>query len=99
MPAEQSSTPVRWIADSPDNLLWARVGEDYVAYHRPSGTTHLLNDASHRLLCEILTRPRDFPSIVREAVEVPDGEAAERYAAEMRDLLDHLERLGMVERA
>ena len=94
----QSSTPVRWIAKSAEDLVWARLDEDYVAYHRPSGKTHLLNGASHRLLRETLTTPLDLSTVVRETLDSPDGDPVPSLLGEMESLLEHLERLDLVER-
>jgi len=56
-----------------------------------------LNDASYRLLNELLTVPGDFRSIA--AAFAPDecGVESDRYLDSMASMLDRLEHLGLVE--
>jgi len=95
----QVSSPPKWrCAKSPDEIVWAHFDEDYVAFHRPSGKTHFLNAASHRLICEILTKAQDLDEIVGEFVVDENDRDPAAHVGKMRAMLDHLENLGLVER-
>jgi PqqD family protein of HPr-rel-A system len=97
--AEVHDRGPQWRQCAPENCIWKNFGVDYVLYHRPSGTTHLINDASYRLLTELLNEPRDFPSIAKffESTEVQFDSA--EYVSRMAAMLDRLEHLGLIERA
>ena len=87
-----------WRSRSPDDIVWAVFGNDYVAYHRPSGKTHFLNAASQLLICDILTKTTPLSEIADKfASEATDGHA-DAYLEQMRAMLDRLEHLGLVER-
>jgi PqqD family protein of HPr-rel-A system len=88
----------KWRNQSPGDVVWAVFGDEFVAYHRPSGKTHFLNAASHLLICDILHEPRNFADIadafaLSETVKHPEG-----YFEEMKSLLNRLEALGLIER-
>ena len=89
---------MKWHSRSPEDFLWANFDEDYIAFQRSSGKTHFLNAASYVLLNEILTEPCDLDSIANEFMV--DGQEANRleYLGRMREMLDHLETLGLVYR-
>ena len=98
MSSQQVSSPPIWRSRSPDEIVWAIFGNDYVAYHRPSGKTHFLNSASQQLICDILTEPTALSVIADEfASDVTDSHA-DTYLEHMKAMLDRLEHLGLVER-
>ena len=87
-----------WRSRPPEEIVWAVFGNDYVAYHRPSGKTHFLNAASQLLIRDILTEPTALSAIADEfASEITDSHA-DAYLEQMRAMLDRLEHLGLVER-
>ena len=94
----ESKTPPSWRAIDPDAILWATWGDDHVAYHRPSGHTHLLNESSRRLITEFLQQPADVESIRRMFGFPADAADAPDDAGETRAMLDRLESLGLIER-
>lgn len=92
-----TSSAARWRAAGHEAVRWERLGDDYVAYHRPSGKTHFLNGASRVLLCEILTEPKPLAQIGREfaagAEDLPGD-----FTAELLAMLSRFEQLGLVTR-
>ena len=97
MKAETGSDADTWRRRNPDDCIWTRYGDAYVVYHKPSGLTHLLNEASHRLLSDILARPASLASIVA-AFGHAGNSAPEEYKASMWSTLRWLEHLGLIER-
>lgn len=99
--ASRPISGVRWRATAADDLSWIDRGDGYVAYHRPSGKTHFLNDASHALLTEILVEPQEVADVVAAlaagsaaASPPPDAEVAQ----ELEAMLTRFEQLGLVHR-
>lgn len=88
----------KWRSRSPGEIVWAVFGEDYVAYHRPSGKTHFLNAASQLLICDILTEPKDLDAIADEFASDLADDHPDVYLLQMEVMLDRLEYLGLVER-
>lgn len=88
----------RWVSEAGD-ILWAQWDEDFIAFHRPSGKTHLLNAASEALLTHILVEPKSTTEVVRELSGDEDGALDEGLVAEIDQLLMHLEEIGLVERS
>ena len=84
-----------WRARSPDDLVWAQFGDDYIAFHRPSGKTHFLNLASYFLICEFLLEARDRAAIAAEFV--PDDDDALAFDDQLLAMLEHLRGLGLVD--
>lgn len=82
---------------SPNELLWADYGDEHVAYCSRSGKTHLLNDASYRLLTEILLEPRSSAEIAQALAETGD-EGLESGGGKLDSVLRHLESLGLISR-
>ena len=80
-----------------DDILWVSFDDDFVVYHRPSGKTHFLNEASKILLTELLADAKDLPSIL-DAFAVEDSEEhSEEYAHQMKGMLARLEDLGLIQ--
>ncbi len=67
-------------------------------YHRPSGKTHLLNDASHHLLTELLRERKDLATIVAEFDPGDGSVETEQDLQRVRSMLFRLEQLGLIER-
>jgi len=95
---EQVSSSPKWRSRSSSQIVWAIFDQDYVAFHRPSGKTHFLNEASYLLISEILAEPQSLDTIVREFVSGEDEANPAPYASQMRAMLDHLEDFGLVDR-
>ena len=86
----------RWRSRPADELALLEFDDDFVAFHRPSGKTHLLNAASHFLIFGILAEARDFDTI---AEMVADGAGTDdEFVARLAAMLERFEDLGMVER-
>ena len=91
-------TQPKWGVISPDDILWTGKGDDWVAYHRPSGKTHFLNAASRLLITDLLAEPASLPELL-EAFGIPAGrDDTASEVAGMRSLLDRLVDTGLVER-
>ena len=87
----------RWQAGPSADLVWAEFDGDYVAFHRPSGKTHLLNLVSEALLTEILREPQGLDAVVAALGGAPEGGEVE-YIAEIGVMLGRFEELGLVVR-
>jgi PqqD family protein of HPr-rel-A system len=74
------------------------VDDGFVVYHRPSGKTHLLNEASYYLLTELLTEPKDLAAIAAAFEPGAGGPAREEYLDSVAEILRRLEQYGLIER-
>jgi PqqD family protein of HPr-rel-A system len=86
---------IRWRAADPKTMDWASWDDEHVLFHLPSGKTHLMNAAAHRLLTEILTEPRDLEQITALLGDHPGAER-DQQRSETFELLLRLEELGLV---
>ena len=98
MSSEQLASLPKWRSRSADEFVWAVFDKDYVAYHRPSGKTHLLNAASQLLVCDILSEPRGLSAIADEFTSDATNNHPDIYLEQMKAMLDRLEHLGLIER-
>ena len=87
-----------WRSNAAD-CLWAEFDDNYVVYHRPSGKTHFLNAAGHRLLTEILTSACQTATIAAKLVGNDAGGAGSLNAGEVHEMLVRFEYLGLVDRS
>ena len=106
---DEQNRPV-WCAVDPGSMVWADWGEDHAVYHRPSGRTHFLNETSRLLIVHVLPAPGTpgaDAATVAAALDLAGDEGdpatateeiAPEITEEIRDLLMHLEALGLVER-
>ena len=92
MAGESDTATILWRSLAGGNFRWFEAGEEYVAYHRPSGTTHLLNSASVLLLDDILRTPRT-------AAEASQALGMPELADDIIETLERFEDLGFVERS
>ena len=90
--------PIRWRAVPGNELLWARFEDAVVLFHAPSGQTHLVNDATAVLLCEVLAHPQALDEAASKLAAAQDSEADEQFLGEVGRLIHRLETLGLVER-
>ena len=88
-----------WLACGADDLVWARLDDDFAVYHRPSGKTHLLNSASAVLLADVLRRPETAAAAAAKLANRERAEVDEAFLATVTDALAHLEHVGLVKRA
>lgn len=95
---EQTAESIYWRSNAAD-CLWASYGEACVVFHRPSGKTHVLNSASHRLLTEILQQSENTASIAARLLDMAAEEVAADKLEEVHALLVQFEYLGFVDRA
>ena len=89
---------VSWRRGSPDDCVWFDGDDAFVVYHRPSGKTHLMNDASSRLLRDLLCEPLSLVEIA-SAFDVDSVSSSGEYLESLAGMLTRLEQLGFVERA
>lgn len=98
MSTDSPDVSIRWRSAPASDLAWVSWGDDNVAYHRPSGTTHLLNLATRNLLEEIRHAPLTTDDIVA-LFTPPDKTTARRvHRAEILAMLERLAHLGLVDR-
>jgi PqqD family protein of HPr-rel-A system len=98
MESDQISDASVWRSSATD-CVWAVYGDDYVVFHRPSGKTHFLNAAGHRLLTEILDRPDHTPSIAARLASAGGGEPGTLDEEDVHAMLVRFEYLGLVDRS
>lgn len=88
---------VRWVAADSGQLLWAQWGADFALFHRPSGQTHFVNEATAFLLREALRQPANLLEIT-QALGARQGEVAREFVDHLHALLGRFEALGLVHR-
>jgi PqqD family protein of HPr-rel-A system len=93
------SSITRWRSRAPADVVWFDIPPDFIAFHRPSGKTHFLNEASKVLLTELLAEPKELAEILNVFPIVAEEGGDNLRADKMQDLLVHLEALGLIERA
>jgi PqqD family protein of HPr-rel-A system len=94
-----SFSDVSWWRSNAADCLWANFDDHYVVYHRPSGKTHFLNAAGHRLLTEILTSACQTATIAAQLAGNEGGELGPLNPDEVREMLVRFEYLGLVDRS
>lgn len=99
MERKEIKTDMRWRSTVPDTIEWVSWGDDYVAYHRPSGTTHFLNASSAGLITGLLNEPKDAEAIAITFSPPVDDEDKAVHLKEILSMLERLEHLGMIQRA
>ena len=99
MTSNTENTHLRWQQNRRDDCVWFDCGDGSIAYHRPSGKTHLLNDASCRLLRELLKEPMDLAAIAAEFEPGQNESPSDDYLERMALMLRRLEQFGLIERA
>ena len=81
-----------------DDCIWAIFDDACVVFHRPSGKTHFLNAAGHRLLTEILDQPERTVAIAHKLAISGSGETGAEDMEEVHTMLVRFEYLGLVDR-
>jgi PqqD family protein of HPr-rel-A system len=95
---QPANREARWRLRGSQDFAWAAFDDGFVLYHRPSGTTHLLNDGMHHLLTRVIDGNAAFSEIADAFAEVAaDADRAE-YLASLRAMLDRMVELGFIER-
>jgi PqqD family protein of HPr-rel-A system len=89
----------RWRATEASATLWAEWDGEYVAYHAPSGRTHLLNAASALLIREVLREPRSGIDAATELAGLQGTTADEEFVDSVASLLLRLDETGLIEAA
>ena len=92
-------TNPKWRTCHGDDCAWFDCGDGFVVCHRPSGKTHVLNDASYRLLTELLQNPMDVAAIAAEFASGQDKSPSDDYLERMASMLRRLEQFGLIQRA
>lgn len=87
----------RWCAVGAHDVRWAEFEGGIVAYHRPSGKTHLLNAVTAELLKDVLHEPKDAAAAAAELAALQSARADEMFTSYVARLLLRLEALGLVE--
>ena len=87
-----------WRASPVDDTAWVQFDDEYVAYHRPSGKTHFLNAATHRLLTDLLVEPASLATVAAAFAAGSSASPVGDVEKELRATLSHLESLGLVAR-
>ena len=97
LPDKPIKKSARWKLAESNGFAWHQWGESYVAFHRPSSTTHLLNESSAYLLQEMLSQPRSIDELVELLIRDPSGRSND-IRVEVQEMLQHFEVLGFVAR-
>jgi PqqD family protein of HPr-rel-A system len=87
-----------WRAGDADDLVWTRMDDAFIVYHRPSGKTHFLNAATADLLAHVLTTPRTARSAADELAAREDAAVDSNFISVVAESLFHLEHLGLIGR-
>lgn len=87
----------RWHAAEPSATLWAEWDGEFVAYHGPSGRTHLLNAASELLITRVLRNPRTGTESAVELAALLGVTASDEFVTGVVSLLFRLDELGLIE--
>ena len=90
---------MKWRRGSSDDIVWSDFGDGFAAFHRPSGKTHLLNEASYRLLTVLMVEPRELATIIAEFEPGLGITSPDDYTERMSQMLRRLEQFGLIERA
>lgn len=98
MSRAESNAPVLWRASPVEEIAWVQFDDEYVAYHRPSGKTHFLNAATHRLLTDLLVEPARLATVAAAFAAGSSASPVGDVEKELRATLSHLESLGLVAR-
>ena len=89
-----------WHSVADDTIVWTRWdGDRFIAFHRPSGITHFLNAASAVLIRELLVEPAGADSVARAFERANEDADWDAHLAEITAMLEHLEHLGLIQRA
>ena len=96
MASVNHSVSRQWRSSPQTDFLWFGWDDEFIAFHRPSGKTHYLNNASEQLLTRILLVPMNAAEIAAEYAGA--GNFNDQFVDEMMTMLEHFEDLGLVER-
>lgn len=88
----------RWRRRSQDDCAWAKFADGHVLYHRPSGKTHVMNDAGVALLNELLSEPTSLAEVLGVFRVDSAGVDEQEFVDSMATLLLRLEEFGLVDR-
>ena len=90
----------KWRSPAADRIVWTRWdGDQFIAYHRPSGITHYLNAAAAALITELLVEPMDASAVARAFQPAQRESDWDEHLEEIVAMLLHLEHLGLIRRA
>jgi PqqD family protein of HPr-rel-A system len=89
----------RWVAASAADLRWCSWDGACAVYHRPSGKTHFVNDATRRLLEDVLALPLPTADVAGQLARAQGVAETEEFRAHVWGLLVRLEELALIERA
>ncbi len=78
------------------NLLWRRLGDDYVVFNEASGQTHVPHELSEWVLREIENKPETMGALVARLCEAADYEE-DHAVFRVREVLSELSDLGLIE--
>ena len=98
MSLSERDLSTRWQHARPQDCVWSDCGDAYVVFHRPSGKTHLMNDASARLLRELLRSAETLEAVACEFEPGIGNHESAEYLERLVAMLRRLEQLGLIER-
>jgi PqqD family protein of HPr-rel-A system len=88
----------RWVAAPAADLRWCSWDGACAVYHRPSGKTHFVNDATRRLLEDVLATPLTATDVPGRLAREQGVEETEEFRTHVWGLLVRLEELALIER-
>ena len=89
---------LKWRA-TPDATKFMILDDNALAYHRPSGATHLLNIPAVEILRSLEARHADIDFIMSDLKFDRSGNGQELSRNEILLTLERLEELGLIQRA
>jgi PqqD family protein of HPr-rel-A system len=98
-PQSSEGASWRWVAAPAADLRWCSWDGACAVYHRPSGKTHFVNDATRRLLEDVLAMPLPAADVAGKLAREQGVEDTEEFRAHVWGLLVRLEELALIERA
>lgn len=98
-PESSDGATWRWVAASAADLRWCSWEGACAVYHRPSGKTHFVNDATRHLLEALLATPLPAAEVAGRLAREQGVDETEEFRAHVWGLLVRLEELALIERA
>lgn len=93
-----SDSPQRWALRAPEGLRIFREGSGALVFNALSWQTHYLNETALRVLEALTCGPRPLEDLVAAALE-GSAPADALWRSQVLQLLEELERMGLVVRA
>ena len=95
---ETSARRKRWVITRGAPLLWQSWDDDeFVVYSTASGDTHLINEVTAEVLCQLEFSEMDFSDLARNVANSLGTELDQQTETSVARLLVYLDQIGLVE--